>query len=196
MVEARNDVQIVNRDRVTTILDTDDDVTDAQPVSADPAHPRQSIDHPQRLNRTSENLCDFDPDYGEFYSGFPFLKNQRRFTTSGRVLEEIIYDRVQDNGDNVSSLEGNPILRCILDLDDDHVSSWFKASELAELRGSLPPLPEVDESFKYAVRRFSEAKTVQELWSVVESSPRPPSELYDRSRNFDATYVNTAAGSM
>ncbi|KAH0610188.1 uncharacterized protein H6S33_011715 [Morchella sextelata] len=197
MVEAYNDVQIVNGDRVTsTIHDTGGDVTDAQPVSPDLAHPLQSIDPPQRLNRTSENFCDFDPDYGEFYSRFPSLKNRRIFATSGRVLEEIIYDGVQENDETVSSLEGNPILRCILDLDDDRVSSWFEAAELAELRESLPPLPEVDESFKYAVRRFSGAKTVQELWSVVESSPRPPLELYDRSRNFDATYVNTAAGSI
>ncbi|KAI5844671.1 hypothetical protein DFP73DRAFT_550236 [Morchella snyderi] len=196
IVDACNDVQIVNGDRVINILDTDDNIADSQPISADPAHPPKPIDPPQRPNRMNENFCDFDPDYGEFYSGFPFLKNRRRFAASGRVLEEIIYDGVQDNDDTISPLKGNPILRCILDLDDDLVSSWFVATELAELRESLPPLLEVDESFKYAVRRFNGAKTLQELWSVVESSPRPPAELYDRSKNFDATYANTAAGSI
>lgn len=83
------------------------------------------------------------------------MKNKTPFSTSGRVLEDVIFCHVTSLDSKL--LLGNAILHWVVDPDDIIVAKWFEPAELKELRGFSPPLPEADESFTYAVNRFSNA---------------------------------------
>lgn len=94
----------------------------------------------------------YRPKFVEAYvSIFPTSK---RIFTSGKVLEDIIFHSVRPTVVGAEWLMGNPILKWILDLDDDEVKQWFTTEEKTELVSWGVPLPPRDRGFEYAVGRF------------------------------------------
>lgn len=74
--------------------------------------------------------------------------------TTGKVLEDTIFHNVRPTPANSKWLQGNPILRWILDLDDLEVKKWFTRAEKIELSLMGAPLPPRDPAFEYSVNRF------------------------------------------
>lgn len=79
--------------------------------------------------------------------------SKRRFET-GKILEDTIFHNVRPTPANSKWLQGNPILRWILDLDDPEVKKWFTKAEKAQIISWGAPLPQRDPAFEYVVARF------------------------------------------
>lgn len=141
------------------------------------------------------------------------LPKSKRIFTTGKVLEDTIFHSVRPTPADSEWLEGNPILKWVLDLDDIEVKNWFTAEEKTELVSWGAPLPPRDEYFEYAVGRFPKVvptsppclrhinarqipSSFGELWDIIESRSRPEGEPFDETRHSTAIYSTNATSTM
>lgn len=131
--------------------------------------PRNSPSPPYGEDPYTEFLGEFLYSTEFVNTYLSMLPGSKYVFETGRILEDIIFHSVRSTGPNSKWIQNNPILRWILDLDDEEVRRWFSRAERAELMSLGPQLPPCDSGFEYAVGRFPKVRT------VTSPLPLPPS---------------------
>ncbi|KAI5840869.1 hypothetical protein DFP73DRAFT_177995 [Morchella snyderi] len=135
----------------------------------------------------------------EAFKLFESTYKQQPSSGQDELLKSIIHNAVTDHYQKGSAwlTKGSPILSWIIDLNDPEVTGWFLDEELAQLRDRMKALPSPDEHFAYSVNRFAKANTAEEYQTILETVPcRLPNVAYDRTKHFDAAWVNFVIQAM